>query len=559
MTDLPGPGPLPETPSPYAGRWVAILRGQVVAQGSSREQVLEAARRLRYKEIPEIKFMSTLPASVSRFVTTVREALPEGEPAYLVGGAIRDLLLNQSDTPDLDFSVRQNGMQLARQVATRLEHGAYYPLDEASDTGRVVIVPPEGARVVLDFAAFRGASLEEDLRGRDFTINALAMDLHTEQYIDPLGGARDLREKRLRACSPQAFVDDPMRILRGVRLAARLGFAIEPQTRQWMKESVRLLEKPSAERIRDEFFKILEGPRPETALRALELLGVFDVLLPEVAALRGVEQSAPHVYDVWTHTLAVLRYYNDILAALAPAYDESRANADLYTGLLVLRLGRYRQQIGEYLSAPLNLQRPMRSLLLFSALYHDISKPETKTIEPGGRIRFLGHEQKGAQAAARRAIALRLSNDEIDFIRMVVHNHMRIHDLAYHLFHHNQAPSRRAIYRFFRDTGQVGVALALLALADVRATYEQTLPQDSWTAHLDVCRALLEAWYETPEQVVAPPVLVNGNDLMDELHLKPGRVLGKALEALREAQAEGKITSREQALVFVREWLASQN
>jgi UTP:GlnB (protein PII) uridylyltransferase len=196
---------------------------------------------------------------------------------------------------------------------------------------------------------------------------------------------------------------------------------------------------------------------------------------------------------------------------------------------------------------------------LFAALYHDICKPETKTVEPDGRIRFLGHEEKGSQAVVRRGIALRLSNGEIDFLRTVVKNHMRIHDFTYRLVHQNEQPTRRAVYRFFRDTGMAGVALALLALADTRATYEQTLPQDHWAACLDTCRVLLEAWYETSEQVVSPPSLVNGDDLMSELGLKPGRVLGKLLEAIREAQAEGIIISREQAIDFSRRWLAGQN
>ncbi len=558
MTDLPDASLPPGSPSPYAGRWVAILRGQVIAQGNSREQVLEAARRLRYKETPEVKFMSVLPTSISSYVECVRAALPDGNDAYLVGGVVRDLLLNRP-IHDLDFAVSGNGLALARKVAESLPHAAFYALDEATDTGRVVIQPPEGPRIFLDFAAFRGEDLQADLRGRDFTINAIAMDLQTEKLIDPHGGALDLREKRLRACSPEAFTDDPIRILRGVRLAAGLGFTIETQTRQWMKDAVSLLGKPSPERFRDELFKILDGPRPETSLRALELLGGFQVPLPEIDTLTGVEQSAPHVYDVWTHTLAVLRHLNHILVALAPAYDEDRANADLYTGLLVLRLGRYRQQLGDYFGGPLNPERSMRSLLLFAALYHDICKPETKTIEPDGRIRFLGHEEKGSQAVVRRGIALRLSNGEIDFLRTVIKNHMRIHDFAYRLVHQNEQPTRRAIYRFFRDTGTAGVALVLLSLADTRAVYEQTLPQEHWAACLDVSRALLEAWYETSEQVVSPPSLVNGDDLMSELGLKPGSVLGKLLEAIREAQAEGILISREQALDFSRRWLAGQN
>ena len=146
-----------------------------------------------------------------------------------------------------------------------------------------------------------------------------------------------------------------------------------------------------------------------------------------------------------------------------------------------------------------------------------------------------------------------LSNDEITRLGTVVRNHMRI------LFHINRLagdskpPSRRAIYRFFKDTGPAGVDICLLALADLRATYEQTLPQNVWTAALDIVRTMLENWYEKPDESIDPPALVNGDELMLELNLEPGKLIGDLLETLREAQAMGKVASRDQALQMARE------
>ncbi len=535
----------------YAGRWVALVRGKIVSQGETREEAFQSARYTRRKEKVEIRFMPVMPFN-SPLLDLVRAVVPVDAPVYLVGGAVRDAVLGRA-THDLDFAAPR-GMKLARKVADGLS-GAYFPLDEAFDTARVILENPDGTRDCLDFAGYRGDSLEADLRGRDFTINAIAMDIHSGEILDPLGGVKDIREKRIRACSPTSLSDDPIRILRAVRMAAGFDFSIELQTRASMKSAVALLPKISPERVRDELFKILAGARPDAAMRALEMLGVLPGLLPELTELKGVEQSAPHVYDVWTHTLAVLRHLEGILGALAPRYDENKANADLMNGLLVLRLGRYRAQISQHLGTLLNPDRSARALLFFAALYHDVSKPQTRTIEEGGRIRFLGHDELGARTAGERGAALRLSNDELERLRTIIKLHMRVH------FHASRKEagveiSRRALYRFFRDSGESGVDLILLALADTRATYDHAMTQDHWAAALDVSRALLEAWYEKAEEIIRPPQLINGGDLIKEFKQKPGPEIGKLLEAVRETQAAGNLSTRAEALAFVQGWLA---
>jgi tRNA nucleotidyltransferase/poly(A) polymerase len=549
----PPPNLPPNISSAYAGRWVALVKGQVVAQGETREAAFLAARAVRPKEPLEVLFMSeSLPVFNTPLIQKLRQHLPADGSAYLVGGAVRDALLGRQ-IHDFDFAVSQNALKLAKSLADKLS-AAFYPLDVENDTARLVIIHEDGSRDILDFAGFRGETLEDDLRGRDFTLNAIALDLNSGEISDPLGGLADLRAKRLRACSETAMRDDPVRILRGVRQAASYGLTIDKQTREQMKAAVPGLPAVSVERNRDELLKILSGPQPDTALRALDLLGVLPHILPELAEMKGVTQSPPHVQDVWSHTLSVLRHLETILDLLAPQYNEEKSNADLYSGLLVLKLGRYRAQLGEHLAQKLNTDRPLRALLFLAALYHDVEKPSTRSVEESGRIRFLTHEDKGAQTILRRAIALRLSNDEMDRLKLIVANHMRVHAHADRL-RKGHPISRRAIYRFFRDTGPAGIDVILHSLADVRATYETTLPQDHWVAELDICRALLEAYFETPEQVVRPPQLLNGNDLMTEFHLKPGRQIGHLLEAIRESQAEGSLATREEALAFAREWL----
>jgi putative nucleotidyltransferase with HDIG domain len=494
----------------YSGRWVARVRGKIIAQGGTPEQARRAAQS-RFKETPEIIFMpNDFPLNFPPLVDSLRTVL-QGRTVYLVGGAVRDALLNRP-VHDLDFALECDGIKTARLVANALE-ADFYPLDPERDTGRVLVPVEGGQPMYLDFATFRGPDLESDLRGRDFTLNAIALDIHTNHIYDPLGGAQDLKDKRLRLCSPSACTDDPVRILRGVRLAAEFRFRIQPEARAAMKAAASGLFHISPERVRDELFRILEGRDPATCIRALDLLGALEKILPELAALKGLEQPAPHVHNGWDHTLSVLRHLDAILSALAPAYNPEKA-ADYFSGLLVLRIGRYRQQLAEHFAQPLTPNRSLRGLLFLAALYHDVAKPKTKQTDEEGQLRFWDHDQQGAEMAGARARALALSNPETERLETIIRAHMRILFQANRLTKDKKEPSRRAIYRFFRDTGPAGVEVCLLALADFRATYEQSL--------------------------------------MRELNLKPGKQIGELLEAIREAQAMGEVSTREQALDLAR-------
>ncbi len=538
--------------SPYAGRWVALLQGKIIAHGGTPEQARLAAQKTRYKEKPEIIYMPTgFTFPFSPLINRVREVLSD-EEVYLVGGVLRDALLGRV-SHDFDFAIAQNAIEAARRVASAF-HADFYVLDEEFGTARVIISSTNGERDVLDFAAFRGTDLDSDLRGRDFTVNALAFNLRTETIHDPLNGASDIRSKIIRACSQTSLQDDPIRILRAVRQAAALDFKIDPGTRKAMKQAANLLPVISSERQRDELFKILEGKYPNKSLRALDLLGVFPYLLPELSQMKGVEQSAPHIKDVWEHTLSTIKYLEGILAVLAPGYKADETN-DLFTGLLTQRIGRYREQLTGHFNQALNTDRSMRSLLFFAALYHDVSKPDTKSTDDTGHIRFLGHESKGSAAAVERARTLKLSNIEIERLELIIANHMRFHFFTENLEAQKQEPSRKAIYRFFRDVGEAGIDLILIGLADLRGIHEHTLTQEKWKAALDVARILLENYWEKPEETVAPPRLLDGNEAMAEFNLQQGPIIGQLLEALSEAQATGKVLTHEDALAFGREWI----
>ena len=540
--------------SSYAGRWVALLGERVVGQGGTPDQAFKAAQADRFKEIPRIIFIpSDHPVMFPDILERVVASLPSDMPVYLVGGAVRDALLGRA-SHDLDFILPGEAIPLGRSLARTLG-AAFYPLDEERDTARLFLKQPDGNRYTLDFARLRGPDLESDLRARDFTINAMAVEVRKPmELLDPLGGDTDLRSRHLHACSPTSLSDDPIRILRAVRQAAVLNFHILPETRSLMRQAISLLPNVSPERLRDELFRILDGPRPDTSMRALDILGALPFILPELTELKGVEQPPPHIADVWQHTLDVLNKLDGILDVLDLQYNPAKA-ANLNMGLVAIRLGRYRQPLSKHLEISLNVDRPIRPLLFLAALYHDVSKPQTRKVDDQGRIRFLGHAQMGAETITNRARLLKLSNPEINRLYIIVRHHLR----PLLLGNLERAPSRRAIYRFFRDTGEAGVDICLLSLADVLATYETTLPQNVWNKHLDIIRILLEAWWEHPEERVSPPIVLNGDDLITRFNLAPGPRIGQLLEVVREAQVTGQIESREEAFLFVKKYLTQKD
>ncbi|TAK13764.1 MAG: HD domain-containing protein [Anaerolineae bacterium] len=542
-----------EALSAYRGRWIAQIRGQVVAHGGTPEQARAAALENRPKERPEVTFVATQhPLVFTPILERVQSVIPESAGVYLVGGAVRDALL-QSASKDLDFAVPKGALKLARKVADKL-NGAFYKLDEEHETGRVVLMEPDGSRYELDFAVFRGDSLDADLNGRDFTVNALAVPLHHPQEIhDPLGGMNDLIHKRLKACSPDSLQDDPVRCLRAVRLATAFGLQIEAATRGMMKKAAPGLQETSAERVRDELFKILSLHKVAASIRALDLLGILPEVLPELSDLKGVTQSSPHIYDAWEHTLKVVQALEDTLSNLDLDYPDEGAG-NLLAGLIVLHLGRYRQHITDHLNTPLTTDRPYRPLLMLAALFHDTGKPHTRSVEEDGRIRFLGHEQVSVELAEGRGILLHLSNHEIDRLKVVIANHMRPNQLG----REATSPSRRAVYRFFRDTGPAGVDNVLLSIADQIGMHGPTLDQEAFAHHLETMRALLEAWWERPEEV-RPPLLVDGNDLMREFKLQPGPHIGELLDVIREAQAVGEVKTKGDAYKLIEDLLTKSD
>ncbi len=504
--------------------------------------------------------MISLP--LSALLDLILPALPKQVPIFLVGGAVRDALLNHT-SHDLDFVVDGNARKVARAVANSL-HAAYYPLNDTIDAGRVLYTlpldQPEGGpsrRYILDFCSLRGDNIETDLIERDFTINAIALDLSTRQLIDPLHGGRDLHEKTMRACSEKSFISDPVRVLRAVRLADQLGFQIDPASLGWLREAVPMLPGVTAERLREEIMRILGGTHPERAMRILAALRILPQIMPEITALDGVEQSPPHIYDVMNHTFSLLAKLSALLDTLSPGYSpdgETGYSSNLILGMAAARLGRFRSQIGEHFAVKDYPETNRRALLFLAALYHDSGKALNQQRAKNGRILFYHHDQTGADLVSQRAHALHMSNDDDTYLQTVIQNHMR----PFLLYMRGERPTRRAIYRYFRATGPAGVDICLMALADYLATYDYTISQTPWGEFLDVICTLLDNWWHRQEENIAPPALVDGYDLISLFGLKPGPLIGELLEQVREGQASGEIHSQSDAFKKISKWLAEK-
>lgn len=483
----------------------------------------------------------------------VHTALPSKTKAYLVGGAVRDFITGR-EIHDLDFTLITDSrvIPIARGIANQLS-ADFFPLDKERDTARLIYHLENGCRLFLDFSAPRDPGVEADLAGRDFTINAMAIDLdQTDVLIDPLHGTKDIYQKVIKACSDASFLSDPLRILRAVRLAVQLDYRISPDTLRLLRQALPHLQQVSPERLRDEIFRMLNNKNLDTSLRIMEKLGILPHTFPEIVQLIGVKQSYPHILDVWNHTLSVIQKLEQVLYVLGLTSDLEESG-NIASGWISLRLGRYRQQIADHFAISLNPERSIHSLLYLAAIYHDAGKASTKSISSQGKIHFYGHEQVSKDHVVKRAEFLRLSGQEIDRLGAIVGGHLR----PLLLNQSSETPSRRAIYKFWRDLGEAGVDVCLLSIADLMGTYGANLTSEVLTSHLATVRTLFDAWWEQRQELVNPPPLINGNQLMQALNLEPGPVIGKILEAIRQAQVEGTVSTSEQALDYSRLWLTN--
>jgi tRNA nucleotidyltransferase/poly(A) polymerase len=445
-------------------------------------------------------------------------------PVYIVGGAVRDALLGKP-LKDLDLAVESGGMALARRIANHL-HGDFFALDSERDVGRALVDTADG-RLTIDVARFRGDDLLADLTDRDFTINAMAVDLGGDLrlLIDPLSGEQDVQDKRIRRCAPHAVASDPIRALRAVRQSVQLGMRIEAETLHDVRAARDRLKESSPERVRDEFVRLMTVIKPASALRVADTLGFLSEIIPEIVPLHGLPQGT--IEDSWQHTLTVVEALSNLLQAISPARSDNTA-ASFGLGMLVMQLDRFRAQLNAHMDIRWPNERPHQAILILAALLHDFGKTQ------------VGDEAAGAKIAGKRADSLHLSNGEKQRLVAILRNYTRP------LLMDN--PTRLEIHRYWWQTGAAGVDACLLAVAEYLGTAGSELDQVQWLVMVERVRVLFEAYFERYHEIVEPIPLLDGNQLMAALHLNPGPVIGQLIERIREAQAAGDVRTIEDAL-----------
>ncbi len=441
------------------------------------------------------------------FLTFSETAEKLGVEVYVVGGWVRDRLLNRIDDKDIDFVVVGDGPLFAEKAAEALgakQVSIYKRFGTAAirlrgRTFEIVGARRESYRDDSRKPEVEGADLPTDLARRDFTINAMAVSLNRRnfgEFIDPFDGLSDLRAKIIRTpLDPQqTFFDDPLRIMRAFRFACRLGFAIEEKTKAALASEAHRLHIVSQERITDELNKILLCRTPSVGLRLMLEAGVLEIVLPEIAALRGVQQVGRHSHkDVFDHTLKVLD----------------------------------------------NVARVSDSLMLrYAALYHDAAKPMVKAFDPKSGWTFHGHEELGQRQFRRWGNRLKLSNELIEGVRKLIKLHMRPIRLA------EEGVTDSAVRRLLFLAGNDIDDLMTLCRADITSGNQQRVTKH--LANFDVVsRRLVEVEEKDRLRNFQPPV--RGDEIMRVLGLSPGPLVGKIKNAIEEAILNGEIPNEHDA------------
>jgi putative nucleotidyltransferase with HDIG domain len=453
-----------------------------------------------------------------------RRALAGSDEVWIVGGAVRDAALGR-EVVDLDLAVAGDVAAAAKAIA-REGRGHSFELSAEFATWRVV---GAGGSWQIDLTALRGETIEADLAERDFTVGAVAMPLGGGEPIDPHDGLADLDRRLLRVVGERSFAADPLRLLRAARLAAGLGLEVDAATVALARSEAPRAAEAAGERQLLELRRLVGGPDPLRGLRLLDELGLTAVVLPELEALRGVEQGANHHLDVHGHTIAVLERTLEVEAGLERFGGERAA------------------ELEALLAEPLADEVSRATALRFGALLHDIGKPATRT-ERDGFVTFIGHDRDGAEIVGALCARLRASRVLTRHLQGLTQHHLRLGFMV------REAPlPPRRVHDYLRATEPVGVDVTLLTIAD-RLSARGSGPlasEEAIEAHLSLAREMLAAALDWRRDGPPEP-LVRGDELAIELKIPLGPELGELLAELEAAQYAGEISSWEEAVEHAR-------
>ena len=425
-------------------------------------------------------------------------------PLYLVGGSIRDILLGRKIN-DYDFVVEKLEIPFLDQLRGLLE-ASVFPMGKGRGEEIYRLVKGEQT---IDFAVMEGDGIKQDLMRRDFTINAIAYSFAEGRFFTAPQAMEDLKEGRVELVSPQALEADPLRMLRAVRYRCTLpGFALTDRLKEEIKRHKKLLTEVAPERIRVEIDEIILSPSPEQGLGLMHELGLLTHVFPEIAPLKDLPQGRYHVTDALSHTIEVVREVATLIR-------------------------------GEH---PFSVQPSRDDLLIvgYAALFHDLGKPGTKSIDEEGEIHFYGHPEHSSLLAQGIMKRLRFPNSVRYGVVPLVENHMRILTLA------TGEPTDKALRRLIHAMGE-GIRL-LLVLGLAETGYKQEEDKTEKKRFMDLCQRIWDLYDK--EDLIAPEPLLMGRDLLGLGH-SPGPRMGEILTEVRRRQIAGELKDREEAIRFV--------
>jgi poly(A) polymerase len=442
---------------------------------------------------------------------------------WLVGGAVRDMLMGISPL-DYDIVVRQGPEILSGEISRKT--GVFF---HKLGKNRQAVFRGHLADHTIDIVCLAGDSIESDLQLRDFTINAMAVELGSRLFIDPLNGQQDLADRSLRMVSRQAFFSDPLRLLRAYRFAATMNFEIELATQHAITAHIALIRRPAGERIREELVRLLAAPGAAGYLRKMGDSGLLYELFPELKDEMACTQNHHHRFDVLNHTFFSCRHLESFL-------NGNEMEADPVFQIAIN-----------------GIDSRLKPILKLAMLLHDIGKPPTRSVDASGAVHFIGHETTGASMAESISKRLKLSNSDTDYLCSLVQNHLR--PLLLYQAHQARSLTRKGIMRFFRALDTRTPDLLMMVLADICAKSERISEvEPSFSGFI---ADLLNLYFQdyVPRKNEAP--LVTGRDLIALFGLSPSPAFKTILAAVEDARMSRSLAGREDALAMVRAWLAS--
>lgn len=450
----------------------------------------------------------------------IKDLLPKGAKAYIVGGYIRDKILGV-ETFDIDYAIlNTNTIQLAKAFASKVK-GHFVLLDSINEIARVVM--PDKKNFV-DFAKCVGNTIQEDLSRRDFSINAMGCDIENEIVIDIFGGQKDLENKILRVFDEKNLTDDPLRVLRAYRFASKYNLAIEPKTQKMLQKHKGLLNqtKTAKERIQIEFLKLLEGDKSAEILQKMKDNEFLYEIFAELKEQQTIPKNSHHHLDLINHSIETVRQLESFIGT-EPKWVQEHIFQDFIPGISRL------------------------AFLKLATLLHDIGKPQTWEIEADtGRHRFIRHDEIGADFAKKILKKLKYSNNQTKYISKLIKHHI----YPSHLL--RSEVTEKAILRMFRRLEDETIDVILLAKADRLSAKGEAITDEIIQKNLLGLMLLLEKYKAAKETIKPLEKLLSGEEIMELLKIKQGKELGQIIKELKEAQLSGDVSTKQEAIEFIK-------